>query len=141
MQQIFQFVGDLLNSGLHGEVRTIQNINNDNDKLIVKLYENPQDPNYINENRILTTLTHAANNENILRLLPANNIQLDLLQGGYPVGTQYLLFEYYPHENLSKYIYAKLDSPDENGIKYLIYKIIRAVSTIHQNNIVHGKLK
>ena len=142
MQQdfVFDFDNDILNNGFHGEVRIIQNIDNHDEKLIAKIYKNPQDPNYIKEKRILETLTDAGNNENILHLLPGDNIHLIFMLEGYPAATEYLLFDYYQHEKLSKYLYIKLIPQDENVIKYLIYKIIRAVNTIHQNNIVHGNL-
>ena len=124
-----------------GEIRVIVNLQNPAQKLIAKIFMAQNDPNYIKENRILTTLTNAANNENIIHLIPQNNINL-ILGEGYPMNTLCLFYQYYEKGNMSKYIDKSFprNRIDESYAKYIGYKLIRAVDVIHQNNIAHNKL-
>ena len=52
-------------------------------------------------------MTAAHNNENILHLLPQNNIHL-ILDEGYPLNTRYLIFDFYAHGKLCKYLYCNI---------------------------------
>ena len=124
-----------------GEIYIFVNLQNPNQKLIAKIFKDQNDQNYIKENRILTTLTNAANNENIIHLNPQNNINL-ILGEGHPMNTVYLLYPYCEKGNMSKYIDKDLSRNriEEDYAKYIGYKLIRAVDVIHRNNIAHNKL-
>lgn len=129
---------------IEGGIYVFHNIDDDNQKIIVKIYRQQNDQNYITENRILTTLTNAANHvnyENILTLLPHQGIELSPNED-VNLGADRLYFNYYQNGNLSKYIYTdfKHTSPSKDIVKYVAYKLIRAVRTIHTHNIAHCKL-
>ena len=140
--QDFVFFSPKICSCVGAEIRIIVNINNPQQKLTAKIYKDSTNEYYQTENRILTILTAAHNNENILHLLPQNNIHL-ILDEGYPLNTRYLIFDFYAHGKLCKYLYCNIinhNQLSEDMAKFMSYKLIRAVLTIHQNHIVHGQL-
>ena len=116
----------------------ITNMNQPNEKLIAKIYQAFQLDYFNNENQICQILTNQ-NNENIIRLINNNNIQLIGLEE-FGNNAHVLIFDFLNHGKLFQYLENQISNFTEDMVKYIGYKLIRAIQTMHINNIAHTKL-
>ena len=121
-------------------VHIIQNLNNNQDLLVAKIFRNPNDPNYQNEFHIFTALLQV-NTPNIIRLRNNNNI--NLIHGPeFGPNPRFLFFDFLNHGKLAKYLYYVF-SPQftEDMVKFIAYRLLLALQTLHSNHIAHNKLE
>ena len=121
------------------KVHIIQNYPNTGESLIAKIFLNPNDQNYENEHRIFQILLQAQNTTNIVRL---RNNNIHLIHGDeFGPNPRYLFFEFLNHGKLSKYIDSE-NTPQftEEMVKFIGYRLLLALQTLHNNHIAHNKL-
>ena len=117
------------------------NVNDPNYLLVAKIYYNAQDHYYLNEQEILNKINENPTNDNLIKMRN-DNIHILLDNNIYGANTVSLIFNYLKHENLVKYLRygGEKTDIDEDMVKSIAYKLIKAISTIHKKNIIHSKL-
>ena len=122
-------------------VHIIQNMNNNQDLLVAKIFRNPNDQNYQNELNIFTALLQV-NTPNIIRLRNDNN-NINIIHGPeFGPNPRFLFFDFLNHGKLAKYLYYVF-SPQftEDMVKFIAYRLLLALQTLHNNHIAHNKLE
>ena len=121
------------------EIHIITNLNPPNDKLIAKIYLGQNNDIFQNESQICQILTNH-NNENILRLRNNNIEIIGLDEFGPEVNC--LIFDYLNHGKLFQYLELQENKSHftEKIVKYIGYKLLRAIQIMHSNHIAHNRL-
>lgn len=118
------------------EVYEITNLNNPNDKLIVKIFPNVNDI-YNKERAIYNRIENLPNTQNILK---GRHNDIGLLLGNeFGANAVYLHYNYLNHDNLYEYL-RHSSQFTEDMVKFVGKKLFIAVRSLHENNITHNSL-
>jgi len=138
----FSIISNQIGSGYLGKVYQIRGNEPPYHTLIAKIFEEKAREQFLKEREILSILSNSTEpfNECIIKLKNLN-ISLDFTSH-FAYNSQYIIFDYLEHGNLSKY-FVYLDTlPDisEKYIKLICFKLLKALKIIHKNNIYHNKI-
>ena len=138
----YTIISDQIGCGNIGKVFQIQEGQPPYKILIAKIFDEKGKEQYKNEKEILSILSKSNEpfNECIIKYKTID-ISLDFTNY-FSYNSQYLIFDYLEHGNLSKYLLYMdiLPQIPEKFIKLIGYKLLKALQIIHKNNICHNKM-
>ena len=124
--------------GSIGKVYLIMDIENENNKLIAKIFHEQYNEQYNNEKRILELLS--SNNPVNNYIIKIKNLNINIVD--IPEEMHFILFDYLQFGNLSKYLlHMELFTPiSQDFVKIIGFKLLKALKAMHNNDISHNKV-